>query len=1270
MERKRFWEHSWLGLRALAVIAVMLLTTVTASATDYFVAEYDGSTLTFKKTTTAPDNSSSWDVSDTGTSNPGWYSYCEGIWKVVFDPSFAEAHPKNCSKWFEGCERLFSIEGLKFLNTSEVTNMNGMFNGCSSLTSLDLSSFNTDKVTNMSYMFSGCSGLTSLVLSNFNTGKVTNMSYMFSGCSSLTSLDISTFNTGNVTKMNKMFQACTNLMTIFASNNFTIANVESGSDMFKDCTKLVGGKGTTYNQDKTRYTYARLDDGSGNPGYFANIDEDLINLTLLNGVTTPTPLINNGHSYTTGTKITLSYTAPTGYTFNGFKAMKTSDGTDVTANVISESTLTMPNYPVTVSAKLYVKNVPYMTWDDSKKKLVEATTPDGTPVHVLQGGAATTLGAGWYVAEGDVTYTGQLRFTGDAHLILADGCNMTVGTEANPITGDAINAVNIDLTIYGQSTDEKTMGSLTATGSSNGIYADSNNNKASVTINGGQVKANGGASNGIYACSYNNKASVTINGGQVEATGDYYGIYANSEIGSASITITGGQVTTTGYYGFNASSSKDTEAVILGWTNASDFIKASSYEKSSQKVKIAAGKRFVAEGKAYGNTDNTEYVFNVGSNAILADIAGKTLYPLDGYLLTAPDDVTVSATRTEGGTTETVEPTVYGTGDEATPYYIYKNGDEVTLTFKDYGQDGVEVSGLPIDLAVTDRVPTINFQMQNDDVNITSKYYNTGVDYLDWDGAKKKLVSKNTATDNSDANDKVYFLTGGGATTLPGGWYVVNDWNTTVDNNGNSIDAAYTGQLKFIGDAHLILADGSEMTVINNAAGESAIYGDNASLTICAQSEGEGMGDLLAQNNNSDGIYVNATGSGDAGITINSGTVDGHGNHGFYAKSSDGNATVTVNGGDIIGGNDGFYAESAGTGDATVTFNGGYVHAAGGNNVTIGATSNSGNATVAINGGQINSDVSGQPIVASSTSGAAKIILGWTAPSDYIRALKYIVSDGGTVSVADGQYLADYSFTTVEKVYSGTLDDTELDAIGGQTLYPAMPIAGNDKYISICSTNGDWKLMDGVKAYVVTGYDTTTGTVILSETSLTGLPEGVPVILMKDADGDGSPDGNLDPTFMLVGADIYEAENIENSVPTTISPLFTVGDGTETMAELIFEATGSNDTSDYLVFVLDKDVFKMAAFSDDQVPSADKCFLIVNKIDVLMMVQNGVTPSASAARTIAFALVGSDDTGIERLTLGSSLNGGEWYDLQGRKLNVSPKQKGVYIRNGIKVVVK
>ena len=76
-----------------------------------------------------------------------------------------------------------------------------MFNGCSGLTSLDLSNLDTSNVTDMYRMFYNCSGLTSLDLSNFDTSKVTNMGGMFQGCYGLTSLDLSNFNTSKVTNM-------------------------------------------------------------------------------------------------------------------------------------------------------------------------------------------------------------------------------------------------------------------------------------------------------------------------------------------------------------------------------------------------------------------------------------------------------------------------------------------------------------------------------------------------------------------------------------------------------------------------------------------------------------------------------------------------------------------------------------------------------------------------------------------------------------------------------------------------------------------------------------------------------------------------------------------------------------------------------------------------------------------------------------------------------------------------------------------------------------
>ena len=60
-----------------------------------------------------------------------------------------------------------------------------MFRECSSLKSIDLSSFNTTNVNDMSGMFRECSSLKSIDLSSFNTTNVNNMSYMFYECSSL-----------------------------------------------------------------------------------------------------------------------------------------------------------------------------------------------------------------------------------------------------------------------------------------------------------------------------------------------------------------------------------------------------------------------------------------------------------------------------------------------------------------------------------------------------------------------------------------------------------------------------------------------------------------------------------------------------------------------------------------------------------------------------------------------------------------------------------------------------------------------------------------------------------------------------------------------------------------------------------------------------------------------------------------------------------------------------------------------------------------------------
>ena len=209
-------------------------------------------------------------------SGRGWDDVCNKIQKVVFDPSFA-----NCTSitstaiWFDHCSNLSVIEGIENLNVSNVTDMNSMFNGCSSLTSLNLSTFVTEKVSNMRNLFNGCSNLTSLNVNNFNTSNVIATIQMFLGCSSLETLDLSSFNTGKVSNMSEMFRGCSSLKTIYVGSEWSTSGIKSdgyGSGVFSDCTNLVGGAGTTYNYNHVDYTYAHIDGGTSNPGYFTAKD--------------------------------------------------------------------------------------------------------------------------------------------------------------------------------------------------------------------------------------------------------------------------------------------------------------------------------------------------------------------------------------------------------------------------------------------------------------------------------------------------------------------------------------------------------------------------------------------------------------------------------------------------------------------------------------------------------------------------------------------------------------------------------------------------------------------------------------------------------------------------------------------------------------------------------------------------------------------------------------------------------------------------------------
>ena len=204
------------------------------SGTDYAVFDKGTGTLTFYYGDKPAEGAYS---INQGKEVPEWGKDSLSITKVVFDESYQQARPTSCLRWFKYCHNLKEIVNLKYLNTSEVTQMNSMFKGCNNLTSLDLSNFNTVKVTDMNNMFENCQKLTSLDLSSFNTAEVTDMSNMFEECRNLTSLDLSNFNTAKVESMKNMFDECESLVSLDISK-FDTRNVKNMAYMFAYCKNL------------------------------------------------------------------------------------------------------------------------------------------------------------------------------------------------------------------------------------------------------------------------------------------------------------------------------------------------------------------------------------------------------------------------------------------------------------------------------------------------------------------------------------------------------------------------------------------------------------------------------------------------------------------------------------------------------------------------------------------------------------------------------------------------------------------------------------------------------------------------------------------------------------------------------------------------------------------------------------------------------------------------------------------------------------------------
>lgn len=353
----------------------------------------------------------------------------------------------------------------------------------------------------------------------------------------------------------------------------------------------------------------------------------------------------------------------------------------------------------------------------------------------------------WYVLNKDLTYTNGLELYGKVHLILGDGATMTIGTDSKPVEGYALYVWG-DLDIYGQGGQSGTLNATTSTYeaiyltgdlaiSGGVINAKSDgyrgiNSRHFLTINGGTVTSTSTVGIGIYASSL-----ITINGGTVTATGADAGLSCGTGLdenalipGSGNtgceIIINGGIVTATGTQlgirpagdliinggqvtGIGGTGETDgglysrNGNIILGWTNPTDFIKASSYlarndQTSGMVVKTAEGQRFVAY-----DGDNASAIVSGTVNDVTL-LAGKTLRPLDGNYVSV-----------NSGDFSFGKDADFVIGD--THYYKYAADDNVTLSYT--GSGFVNVTGATL-AAVANQTLQRTFTMPATDVVLTA----------------------------------------------------------------------------------------------------------------------------------------------------------------------------------------------------------------------------------------------------------------------------------------------------------------------------------------------------------------------------------------------------------------------------------------------------------------------------------------------------------------------------------------------------------------------
>ena len=497
----------------------------------------------------------------------------------------------------------------------------------------------------------------------------------------------------------------------------------------------------------------------------------------------------------------------------------------------------------------------------------------------------TTLAAGTYVVNSNVTFTSGITLNGNVTLILEDNCTMEanggiVVSSDNSLTiyaqsdGGSMGVLNAEVPTSddysagiggsnGQSCGTVTIngGAITARGGDNGagIGGGSGGSGGTIVINGGAITARGGDNgagigggsrgsggtiviNGGSVKAYGNSTSdnlgggagigggtggaagnITINGGTVTARGNWYvtGIGGGINGTGGNITINGGKVTAEGGYDGNNGING---TIILGWTNATDRIYASSYVGT-----VTLSKRFAFDANgtvtlattaniayqtlqpaalvtfdANGGSDVAPQLLYIGTAATAPTAPTLTGYEFGGWKLadadydfatTVTEDITLTAAWTEN--VLELDNASNNTDIIAAAAATGKTYNRVTLTGRTLYKDGKwNTLCLPFDV-VLEGSPLAGATVMELDA--------TG----DYDG-------KHTGLDATDGTLYLYFKS---ATTIEAGKPYIIRWGTPDSHPSTDIDAPVFSGVTVSTDAPtgVTLTDGKYIVSAQNS---------------------------------------------------------------------------------------------------------------------------------------------------------------------------------------------------------------------------------------------------------------------------------------------------------------------------------------------------------------------------------------------------------------------------------------------------------------------